>query len=522
MNDKETILIVDDGEENRNFVIDILEPAGYNCIIAKDGQEGLESATKNRPDLILLDFQMPRMNGEQVLQALRKYNLDIPVILMTFHGTEEIAITVYRLGVKDYLKKPFEYKELLEAVDRALTEYRLRRERDALTDRVIKANKELQQRLQELNVLYNVGKHVTSIADIAELLPRIVDACIDITKAEEGMIYILEDDQLVCRAWLDQKLAHAKSGNEIVEDPIARHVINSRQPIVLTPEQMAKNPIKNHPNSIAYAPLINQDSIIGVIGVANFTPNARVFNENDMHLLSALSDYAAIGIVNSRQYTALEVSKDQVRDTFQRFVPEAVVEKALGTPGNVQLGGQRQEVSVLFADIRGYTSWSENAPPEQVIETLNNYLSIAADLILGWQGTLDKFLGDGLMAIFNAPNPQENHVHLAADASLALIKAVNEVNERYGHKLTYSIGVHVGEAVVGYIGSDRALNYTAIGDTVNLAKRLQESAAPGQILVEEVLVNRLKGDIEAKFLGELKVKGRKNPARVYELIDLYS
>src|SRR5690606_3461854 len=111
---------------------------------------------------------------------------------------------------------------------------------------------------------------------------------------------------------------------------------------------------------------------------------------------------------------------------------------------------------------RGYTAWSEKAPPEQVVEMLNDYLSLAAEVILAWEGTLDKFLGDGLMAIFNAPGEQADHVQRAADAAIALQRAVKEMSERRGDNLSYSVGVHVGEAVVGYIGTDRAMNYTAI------------------------------------------------------------
>ncbi|MFW5772964.1 MAG: adenylate/guanylate cyclase domain-containing protein, partial [Phototrophicaceae bacterium] len=121
------------------------------------------------------------------------------------------------------------------------------------------------------------------------------------------------------------------------------------------------------------------------------------------------------------------------------------------------------------------------------------------------------------MAVFNAPNNQPDHVHRAADAALALMKAANEVSAVHGHKLSYSVGVHVGEAVVGYIGTDRAMNYTAIGDAVNLTKRLQEYAAPGQILVEESVIKRLGNLVQARPLGPLKVKGRSQQAYVYEL-----
>ena len=130
---KETVLVVDDGEENRVFVVDyILKPNGYESLTASDGQEGLRMAAKHTPDLILLDLQMPKMDGREVLQALAERGLDIPVVLMTFHGSEEVAIEMYRLGVKDYVKKPYAAEEMLQAIERSLSEVRLRQEKDAL------------------------------------------------------------------------------------------------------------------------------------------------------------------------------------------------------------------------------------------------------------------------------------------------------------------------------------------------------------------------------------------------------
>jgi adenylate cyclase len=267
-----------------------------------------------------------------------------------------------------------------------------------------------------------------------------------------------------------------------------------------------------------------RNQVMGVLGVTNITPDSHIFTKHDAALLSTLTDYAAIAIENARNFAALRETKErehnELRGTFERFVPPSVVDRVLSNPEDLKLGGTRQEISVLFADIRGYTSWSENAPPEKVIEMLNDYLSLAAEIILAWNGTLDKFFGDGLMAIFNAPNEQYDHIHRAADAAIALMKAGEEMRARRGDDLSYSIGVNVGEAVVGFIGTDRAVNYTAIGDVVNTAKRLQELAPAGKIWVESVMVERLAGMIQAQPLGEIKMRGRKKPAFAYELVGL--
>jgi len=137
--------------------------------------------------------------------------------------------------------------------------------------------------------------------------------------------------------------------------------------------------------------------------------------------------------------------------------------------------------------------------------------------VMAWEGTLDKFFGDGLMAIFNAPEPQEHHAHRAVDAALALLKAAEEMNERKGYGLSYSVGINTGEAVVGYIGTERALNYTAIGDVINIAKRLQERAAPGQILTTDKVIHKIGGLVHGQKLGDMKVRNRQNSVSVYKV-----
>lgn len=517
----EKILVVDDGQDNRDFLVEhVLTPNGFQYLLARDGLEGLQMALRDRPDLILLDMNMPRMDGIGVLQNLAERGADIPVILMTFHGSEDLAVEVYRLGVKDYVKKPFYPEEMLEAIEKALTETRLRHDKEALTNRVIQANRELQNRVNELNILYTIGKNVTSLNNIEELLPRLVDAALQLTRAEEGYLLLVEEDALVCKAMKRHNQLRSTSANVVVKDPQAMRALKTRQPTLTQTERSARGTTTLGANA-AYAPLVIQENAIGVLSVKNVSSNAHTFGSHDTSLLSALTDYAAIAIQNARHYEALLATmnkeKELIRGTFERFVAPSIVNQALKRPESLQLGGNRREISVVFADIRGYSTWSENIPPEEVIETLNHYHSIAAEVILAWEGTLDKFMGDGFMAIFNAPDDQHDHVHRAADAAMALIKAASEVQLMHGHRLTYSVGVNVGEAIVGYIGTERALNFTAVGDNVNLAKRLEEYAAPGQILIEEAVVQRLGGLAQVRPLGEIKVKGRRTPARAYEL-----
>ncbi|MBN1201704.1 MAG: response regulator, partial [Anaerolineae bacterium] len=523
-----TVLVIDDGRDNREFIVDyVLKPHGFTPLEARDGVEGMAHVRQYKPDIILLDLQMPRMNGMQVLDALQEEGWDIPVILMTFHGSEEVAIEVYRKGVRDYVKKPYTVDEMLQAMDRCLSEVRLRREKDALTERLLHANTTLNRRIRELNTLYQIGKSVTALMGMDELMIRIVDAATQVVGAEQGCLLLLEGDQLVCRAIKQHSDPHAVPTNDVSSNRIAWQAVRTAKPIVPSVEELRKQRARNPmlPSAIACIPLLIGKQVVGVLYVENVRDAARPFTKQDGAMLSALGDYAAIAIENSRIYAALEEmstsEKESIRSAFARYVAPSVVERVLHNPSSMQLGGKRREISVLFADVRGFTAYSEQALPEEVVKLLNEYFSLATDVIFSREGTLDKFLGDAVMAIFNAPEEQYDHTYRAVDAALALQAAISERNARANsEELTFGIGVHLGDAVVGNIGTLRAMNYTAIGDTVNVAKRLQERAAPGEVLITAEVAERLGDLVEVEYVGKLEIKGRQRQAQVYRLLAL--
>ena len=211
-----------------------------------------------------------------------------------------------------------------------------------------------------------------------------------------------------------------------------------------------------------------------------------------------------------------------VHDMFRRYLSPAVVDRLPPDPAELKLGGRRREVSILFADIRHFTSFSEKLPPEEVMDTLNRYLSMAAEAILAYEGTLDKFMGDAVMAIFNAPLPQEDHALRAVKAAVAMQRAIADYHQQLGDErgLSFGVGINVGEVVVGNIGTTSRMDYTAIGDAVNLAKRLQENVSGGRILLSHSAYKQVKDYVRVKALPPLKVKGRMEPEPVYELISL--
>lgn len=211
----------------------------------------------------------------------------------------------------------------------------------------------------------------------------------------------------------------------------------------------------------------------------------------------------------------------RMRILLQRYMPQRVTERLLREPGTPQLGGVRQEVSVMFVDLRNFSAMAEMVPPDRLVQVLNAHLSAIAETALRFEGTLDKFLGDGAMVLFNAPVPQPDHVLRAVCCALEVQQVLTHLSVLpSGQRLQISIGIHTGEAVVGNIGSRELMNYTAVGDTVVVAKRLQEQAEPDQVLVSEEVYRRVEDEVLAEEVGLLNVKGRQEPVHAYRLLGL--
>lgn len=208
------------------------------------------------------------------------------------------------------------------------------------------------------------------------------------------------------------------------------------------------------------------------------------------------------------------------RRLFERMVSPAVINQL--DPDELQLGGKRSKITTLFADVRGFTQFSESQSPEDLVSVLNRYLAAAADAILLEEGTIDKFLGDAVMAWFNAPIPQADHALRAVRAAIGIRQTIRNLHLKLPQKfhLDFGIGIHAGEAVLGVIGTERRIEYTAIGDSVNTAKRIQENSNHNQILVSAIIYNEVKSQVIARPTAPVHAKGKSHPVEVYEIIKM--
>src|SRR5262244_3883376 len=216
--------------------------------------------------------------------------------------------------------------------------------------------------------------------------------------------------------------------------------------------------------------------------------------------------------------------KEMIKRAFSRYVAREVVEEVLKDPEQLQLKGERREVTVLFCDVRGFTPMSERLTPEQVVSLLNDFYTLMIDLTFKHDGTLDKFLGDGVMAIFGAPIAHPDHALRAARAALAMqsgIERLSAARVAEGKEpIVIGIGVNAGEVVAGTVGTEDRMEYTVIGDNVNLASRLTSNAKPGQILISRRTLDLVRNSVEVRALGGIHVKGKDGEVEAYELVGL--
>ncbi len=224
----------------------------------------------------------------------------------------------------------------------------------------------------------------------------------------------------------------------------------------------------------------------------------------------------------ARGYIAERLKRKKVLTAFKKYVaPEIVEEIAKKGDFKIKLGGENRDIAVLFVDIRGFTTMSEALEPEQVVEILNHYLNLTSTAIFKNKGTLDKFVGDDTMAVFNSPFDLDDYVFRAVCAGMDIVAGgealEHELMEKFGRSVGFGVGVNCGPAVVGNVGCEFRMDFTAIGDTVNTAARLEANAKKGQVLISDTVYDRIKDRIEAEEVGEIPLKGKSKGVFVYSV-----
>ena len=391
----------------------------------------------------------------------------------------------------------------------------------------------LQRENQLLSLLYQVSRALGDKTTVEDVSQCVLDLVLQIDGAERGYAMLLATDsyrtapQSAAYTFLPAIIRYRQAPKSatpqvVLSQAIIQQVMQSKGPLLVMDAKEDARFSSSHSMALSgmqsamCAPLASRDRVFGLLYVDNLSKRGT-FTPEDLEVFAVIA--AQAGLVIDRVMAKSEVKRQGVQlSAFERFLSPAISKKIASEAEDIRLGGESKRMTLLFADVRGFTTMAEKMSPREAVEVLNEFFARMTDVIFEHDGTLDKYIGDGLMALFGAPLSLQNDAEAAVRAASNMQRSLAELNKASGRApLNIGIGIHTGEAVVGFFGTERRTDYTAIGDTVNVASRLTSQAGPGQIVISAATHERLKSAIPCGQLPAMKLKGRAEMIDVYEV-----
>lgn len=386
---------------------------------------------------------------------------------------------------------------------------------------------ELRRKAEMLAHLCDMSAALATVFDSKAILEYATDIVMRMISADCCAALLLEetkDPQPVSIRFRDEGATLSQQQRSIsrtaVRTAIEQNVMLSSQDILEDVNlQVSSTTILQGIRSLACAPLAGREGVYGALYVdRRGVPEA--FTELDTQLLAAVAAQAATAVESARAHERVK-RETLARAAFARFMPEHIIRELVESPEKFHLGGTNRRITVLFCDVRGFARLAHRAPPETIVDLLNILFTEMAAEIFEHQGTLNKYLGDGLMALFGAPVGGETDAVNAVSAAIGMQRRIKEVNLQLAAKglpkVTLGIGINTGEATVGCIGAEQRSEYTAIGDTVNIASRIEGIAHPGQVLVTSETVKELGDKFHLSDPWTVEVKHIDEPVQIHSV-----
>ncbi|NUN49918.1 MAG: FHA domain-containing protein [Candidatus Brocadiae bacterium] len=373
--------------------------------------------------------------------------------------------------------------------------------------------------------LYHLGRDLSSKATLKEVLQSALDTIFAVINAERGVILTIDKNtgELV-----PQVARHRAHGNISVSEVVPSRTITSRviqeKNFIITSDakhdqrfQMGMSIIQYNIRSAMCVPLWEKEEVFGVIYLDN-QMKTYPFEVADLHILGAIANQVAIRIKQEELFNKLK-QEELIRSNMERFFSPDIAEILLKR-GQAGLSPEEKEATIIFCDIAGFTNISEKMKPPQIAELLNGYFEMASRIILEHKGSVNKYIGDSIMSVFGAPVHMDDHAIRAVKAALAIQREVKRLNEKTDTRLQYHvhIGINTGDVVAGNIGSQKRIEYTVLGDAVNVAARLEKVAMAGQIVIGDRTQDIVKDKINCRGMGAEKLRGKENEIRLFEVL----
>ena len=382
----------------------------------------------------------------------------------------------------------------------------------------------LREDYEKLRVVFELNRSIGSETTQEIILQRILEKAFEYTNADRGVILLLDESgKPVPRAFKSRR-----ENDERMElsQTILNEVLNHHNAVLSSDATMdsrfggSQSIIMQGIRSTMCVPLMANDDLLGMIHVDTRLA-IGVFTEKDLQILTVFANQAALRIANAR-YAKQAEDEAVVRNNLSRLLSPNLVDEIVKGSITMDKRGELREATVLFADIRGFTQLTEKMDPQGLVSLLNEYFEVMVDIIFRFEGTLDKFIGDEIMAVWGAPVRQSDHTERAVQAALEMEKALEKFNLSSPERppLHVGYGINCGSVVAGYMGSRRTHSYTIIGDCVNVAARLCGKAKSGQLLVSDPVVERLDDRLVYDALPDAQLKGKSHAIPVYQVRDI--
>jgi adenylate cyclase len=375
---------------------------------------------------------------------------------------------------------------------------------------------------RKLALLLDIAKELSQQTDVDLLLDKVVGLTFQVMSVDRVVILMTgPDGELAPRIWRSR--VESQAGGWRVPRSITRKAVEERVAVLIenaaVDQRFAGAAVPQSVQSALCAPLLGkQGTVLGLIYLDNRATHS--FSEEDLEFLTAFSGMAAVAIENSQLVERVR-REAVVLSNFQRYFAPDLARQIAAEEKAVQLGGSKRQVVVLFSDIRGFTSLSERMSPDEIAHLLSDYFSEMVEIVFEHGGTLDKFIGDALMALWGAPLGREDDADQSILTAVAMQRTLVRLNREWAQKgrplLSVGIGISQGEVFAGNIGSDRRLEYTVIGDAVNIASRLCAEAGPAEILIAEPLYEALSTPPPVTGLDPLPLRGKAQAVPVYRV-----
>ena len=390
----------------------------------------------------------------------------------------------------------------------------------------------LRRDYEKLRMAYKLQRDIALEVDLDLLLNKIMDSLFESLRCDRGAILLMDGSgELETRCVKTRRAHGGEEAEEIsISHTIMDQVLKDKAAVLSSDASMdsrfqgAQSIIMQGIRSTMCVPLIAREEVLGIIHVDSLIATAA-FTDRDLNIVQGLATQAAMAIENSLLVVQRE-SDVRIREKFSRLLSPNLVDQIVDGRLEIVKGGENRMSTVLFSDLRGFTAMSERMEPGEVVHMLNEYFEIMVDIVFEFEGTLDKFMGDGIMAVFGSPVHIDEGPLKAVGAALKMKHALAEFNEMRRaedlEEMSMGIGIDTGHLVAGYMGSTKTMNYTVIGPPVNLASRLCSVARPDEILISDTTLGVLSTRVVYETLPAVQLKGIREPVAPINVMGLAS